>query len=535
MKKYIDVVFDRDGRPISNVQVRVKVASSATDAVIYSDNGVTTRSNPVITDSNGSFSFYVEDGRYDLYFSGASLSSRTETDILIEDTLDNPSYIVSVKDIEFGAIGDGVTDDTIAIQKAIDSGAKLITSPDNNVYRITDELIVNYDSVVFDFRKSTIKLDDATGLKNHLKIGDNTTQRNGVEVRNVSFTREQIATSGSAIYAQYVGLFKVSGCRIYGDNKIYNGISISRGMISDISGNYLDNFINDGVSLAGSGSGANRTVDTSIRENRIEGGAIGLKTWDFVEGVFCRDNIFFNQSTTSASVSASVNANGLVSFKFQENDFDSSSGVGLYVDMVSNVQVTGNWFSNIIGTSLVIRSNVDGSIVSDNQVYPLADGIEIGGNSIRADSNHVSGGVKSVNVKSTATNTSLSNNTLSNSQYGIYLAENPTGVHITGNNFINNSVGAISDHITPNARTIHNNNGDSVIGSTSFITVGASPYTYTSGNRPEMVSIFGGTVSNIQQSGNSIGFGTNRTVVLPARSSLTVTYSSVPFMTNMPF
>lgn len=200
--------------------------------------------------------------------------------------------------------------------------------------------------------------------------------------------------------------------------------------------------------------------------------------------------------------------------------------------MVSNVQVTGNWFSMITGTSLQIKDTVDSAIVSDNQIYPIADGIEICGNSVRASNNLISGGGKSINVKSMATNTAVSGNTLSNSQHGLYLAENPIGVHVIGNNFINNSVGTISDHVTPNARTIQNNQGDSVIGSTSFITVGASPYVYTSGNRPEMVSVFSGTVSNIQIGGTSIGFSSNRTIMVPPRTNLTVTYSSIPFMTK---
>lgn len=428
--------------------------------------------------------------------------------------------------------GAPVLDHTAALQAAINSGEKRIVSKAGATYRITDALNCASNSVVIDFKKSTINLDDATGLKSHLILGDNATQKNGIEVRNVTFTRTQAATAGAAIDAQYVGTAKIVGCRVYGNNKIHNGISISRGMICEISGNYIDNCVNEGVYLVGTGDGADRTVDASIRENRIEGGSIGLKTWDFVEGVFCRDNIFFNQTTACASVSASTNANGLISFKFQENDFDTSAGVGLYLDMVSNVQVTGNWFSMITGTSLQIKDTVDSAIVSDNQIYPIADGIEIGGNSVRASNNLISGGGKSINVKSMATNTAVSGNTLSNSQHGLYLAENPIGVHVIGNNFINNSVGTISDHVTPNARTIQNNQGDSVIGSTSFITVGASPYVYTSGNRPEMVSVFSGTVSNIQIGGTSIGFSSNRTIMVPPRTNLTVTYSSIPFMTK---
>lgn len=95
MKKYIDVVFNREGQPISGASVRVKLAGTSTDAVIYSDNGITPKSNPVNTNTNGEFSFYVEDGRYDLVYSGAGLSTRTDSDVVIEDAADKFSDIAS--------------------------------------------------------------------------------------------------------------------------------------------------------------------------------------------------------------------------------------------------------------------------------------------------------------------------------------------------------------------------------------------------------------------------------------------------------
>lgn len=77
---------------------------------------------------------------------------------------------------------------------------------------------------------------------------------------------------------------------------------------------------------------------------------------------------------------------------------------------------------------------------------------------------------------------------------------------------------------------IQSNKGDSSVGSTSFISVGASPFTYTAGARPESISIFSGTVSNIQFGANSIGFTSNRSATLSPNQSIIVTYSSVPSM-----
>lgn len=441
--------------------------------------------------------------------------------------------VVSV--LQFGAKGDGTTDDTTSIQAAINSGVKRITSAFGRVHKTTDALTINADAVVLEFDMASIDLNDATGLKNHITVGDGATQRNGVEIRRVTFTRAQAATAGAAVRMSYVGVAKIIGNRIFGNSEIFNGISITRGIIVDIEDNYIDNCINKGIYLEGTGSGANSTIDVSIRENRVEGGVTALDTWDFVEGLFCRDNIFFNTSGSCAVISASTNANGLSSFKLQDNDFDTVGGVGLYIDMVSNVQVSGCWFAGTVGTALVIKNNVDSCIIASNQFYPSAIGIEVGGNAARVSSNLVSGGTKCVLVKGTATRTGISSNTLTGAQTAIDLAENPTGVHIVGNDFTNMSVSWIADHVTPNARSIQNNQGDSGLGATSFITVGASPFTYTAGNRPEMVSIFSGTVSEIQTGGNSIGFTTNRTVILVPRATLTVTYSSLPFMTKTAF
>jgi hypothetical protein len=68
------------------------------------------------------------------------------------------------------------------------------------------------------------------------------------------------------------------------------------------------------------------------------------------------------------------------------------------------------------------------------------------------------------------------------------------------------------------------------------ITVGASPYTYTSGASPEIVYIQGGTVTEVARPGSfviantSIPAGQSLPVVLPPRSSVIVTYSVAPTM-----
>src|SRR5690606_4494090 len=108
--------------------------------------------------------------------------------------------------------------------------------------------------------------------------------------------REQAASSGYAINSDYIGVSEISGCRIYGNNQIYNGIRLHRAIIVNVFNNYIDNCLNYGIYLEGAGLAGQRTIDVSIRENRITGGVTSVLTHNYVAGFFCRDNIFYNTS-----------------------------------------------------------------------------------------------------------------------------------------------------------------------------------------------------------------------------------------------
>ena len=435
----------------------------------------------------------------------------------------------SVSVMDFGAVGDGVTDDTVNIQAAIDSGVSKIFGVPGEIYKISSQLLININNVEIDFQHAQLLLDDATGLKNHIKLGDGVTQRTGIRLKNIAFARQQVATAGYAIDSDFIGVVDITGCRIYGNNKIYNGIKIRRGIIVNIKDNYIDNCLNLGIYLEGTDATTNRTIDVSILENRIEGGISALSTWDFVEGVFCHDNIFFNTSSAAVTCSASSNVNGLSSFKFKDNDFDTAAA-GLFVNNISNIQVNNNWFSAITGIGADFGANVVATVIAGNQMYPTSHGIRYAGLDARINANIISGGDACVYLRSTASRCSVVGNTLQSAAYGVNMAEGATNCHIAGNHIYSMSSGIISGETVGAGNTVQSNKGDSIVGASSFITVGASPFTYTAGVRTEYVSVFSGTVSNLQLGASSFGFGTNRSIVLAPGQSVTVTYSSAPTM-----
>jgi hypothetical protein len=119
MQKYFNTVANRAGAAVSNATVTVKTQAGGF-ANLYSDNGVTTKANPVKTDSNGYFEFYAADGRYNLIIAGAGIGSQTINDVLLEDPAEGATSLFGAANVQlFGAKGDGTTDDTAAFNAAL--------------------------------------------------------------------------------------------------------------------------------------------------------------------------------------------------------------------------------------------------------------------------------------------------------------------------------------------------------------------------------------------------------------------------------
>jgi hypothetical protein len=179
MQRFFDVVQDRSGNAIPGALVYV-YASGGGLATLYSDNGVTTTPNPVTTNFDGEYGFYAANGTYSLTITATGYASDSRPGVVIFDPADGgvgvfvqagsgavtrtaqnkmrESY--SVKD--FGAVGDGVTDDSVAVQTAINnmtSGGTLVFP--FGTYKINTSILVPYSNITIIGNGSTI---DATTL-----------------------------------------------------------------------------------------------------------------------------------------------------------------------------------------------------------------------------------------------------------------------------------------------------------------------------------------------------------------------------------
>ena len=86
MKKFHGIVQDTAGNGLSGVSITIYLTGTSTLTTIYSDDGVTTTTNPLTTDSYGRYSFYISDGDYKLTFSGSTVITYSLDPVTIVDT-----------------------------------------------------------------------------------------------------------------------------------------------------------------------------------------------------------------------------------------------------------------------------------------------------------------------------------------------------------------------------------------------------------------------------------------------------------------
>ena len=143
MQKYQNAIQDLKGNAIAGASINVYLYGTLTTATIYSDNGVTPITpGSLTTDPEGEFGFYAANGRYTVSVVATGFTSQNFYDVLLFDPAD--AGITSVAN--YGAVADGVTDNTAAFQAAIDAayaaGGGYIQIPLNGSYRINGTVVL---------------------------------------------------------------------------------------------------------------------------------------------------------------------------------------------------------------------------------------------------------------------------------------------------------------------------------------------------------------------------------------------------------
>jgi len=434
------VFYDRDGQPLDNGNIYIGVANldPVTNPLqVYYDEALTiTASQPLITSGgyvyrNGTptqlyvnapdFSITVNDSKdlfvysfpegtglgvgaasieYQPPFTGALTSGYTVADKL--------SQTVSVKD--FGAVGDGVTDDTAAIQAAFDASDAVYFPESTGSYMVS---MVTAQANGSYFGPGTIaKISGSAGIGviNIPYGADNVTIDGlGIEYDTTTYGNGPITAgyTGGAIN-QTTQNISVTNCRLVGvswfsrtvgtkvvGNYIRNGglTSTEWGDRITFSGNTITN---DAAYTLFNGISANNTDATPaqrgqviVADNIIETYRMGIEWRDWTAAntnvdtrSIMSSNTIRCKGSSSVSFGISLNSNGWdICGNTIERDGTATIGYGIEaVDTVGNI-ISGNivsGFSAGIGVyGVTLARSAKKNVVSSNRILKCLEGISL--------------------------------------------------------------------------------------------------------------------------------------------------------------
>jgi hypothetical protein len=356
---------------------------------------------------------------------------------------------VSVKD--FGAVGDGVTDDTVAIQAALNSGASVINFS-QGTYIINGGLTLTAPNTTLVCTGATIKLkNNASSLQMLFITGAGCTVDGGIWDGNKA--NGNIGVWGSAQFGSFNIAMYADRCTVKNIDSINTwGIGI-KGFANYLSAlnNRIRNTENYGIFFDGSAS-------VSHTGNRAIGNTI-----DMSEGFITTENqgqgILFAAGTGQAQIDWELSNNNIIGPQTSVGDQGINLAVRGRNGIVSNnttrygamgfsegganTVIDGNRFLDLVGT---VRYGIEPSggatVISNNTVTNALRGViasgDINFDGLTITGNHLDAGATGtgVNLQIGATesgkNIVISGNYLKGTN-GVYTTRDVTNLTISGN------------------------------------------------------------------------------------------------------
>ena len=243
---------------------------------------------------------------------------------------------VSVKD--FGAVGDGVTDDTAAIQAALDASASVYFP--EGVYALSDQIELNSGQKLHGDGYESVLL--STGTNKNIVYGDNVSH---IEIASLFFQGNATGTgtAGHGIRLETVLYINIHDC-------YFDGIGNTTGYAGNISGDTCSFAIITQNIFLGTSGGSQTGAD------------IGFG--DFGKQCIITNNISYSNQDAMVSLAAigvtfRDNQNHVVSNNIGiRRDINTSrSGILItYNDEAAYTSVTGNILYNWIWNGIYIQS-----------------------------------------------------------------------------------------------------------------------------------------------------------------------------------
>jgi parallel beta-helix repeat protein len=435
--------FDANGVPLSGGKLYSYAAGTTTPLLTYtSASGLVANTNPVILDSRGEASVWLGNASYKL-----KLTSATDVEIWTVDNIDvisalttlsasNGSSLVgyvqsgtgavattvqarlrqslSVKD--FGATGDGTTDDTTAIQNALNAGTGRSVYFPAGTYRISTTLLVKTKTTLIGegMNKSIIKLTagfgaSVTAIRNDIITGTvDVYYDTDLEFYGLTFDGNNNASRTAELFAvAKVSNATFSNCGFQNHTFIALAMTANRNMV--VTECY---FTNNGRPIPSIVSAPALWIATSVLgtpyDARVENNFFYDNNWSAAyfmptrgsftnnncvgngeSTIFCNDTgayLRIENNTITGATRSNISASGIECGSpytvIVGNTIDSCGAEGIALSDVQNVTIADNIiFNNGQDTAYYPFANgitIIGSVAAPNQ----PDHIQIHGNRI---------------------------------------------------------------------------------------------------------------------------------------------------------
>lgn len=456
---------------------------------------------------------------------------------------------VSVKD--FGAVGDGTTDDTTAINNTIiyvnsNGGGAIYVPP--GTYKITNSITV----------LSNVKFFGAGRGSTNIKSYPTNPTYGSIVVDGDFAEVSGFSIDGSATVAGTrgaCGIFIITPrtyCKIY-DNEVYatadNGIE-SDGSYNEIYGNYVHDCYTNGIYVIGQATGV-RASYNSIHHNICIDNSKGTVLWDGIDidpvtsfnvvesnFVLGNDIILFE---TAAHVATSF-GNRIINNQIVDSPENGINVLGPQVDY----EVSNNYIYSTTGWGIVLNAlslTQSRFVVENNWILgPTKSGISIDGvcfgftvsqNRIENASTTNTGLYSAIDVIGASYNFLMEGNQITdtfaspNMKFSVNLGATCSAGTVSNNYLQAGSVGVVT-YTAGQGHTITNNTNYNPVGFLSVAVpvsgVGVqNPYPF-----PCMVSWSGGTISNVAIDSASTKLLNTGTAMLGIGQTITMTYTVAP-------
>lgn len=449
--------------------------------------------------------------------------------------------MVNVKD--FGAIGDGTTDDTAAFNAAIATGEDVYLP--SGVYAVTSLNALTAGQAFFGTNENSVLVRTTSATAHVL-----TASSSNVLIHGVTFTSNVVRTAGA--YVRVTGSapnFRMRDVRMINP---FIGIQIEEGgAIISLNRVWIQPVVAGGRGIkigVGTGTGTFAIDLTGVVINTEHAsGAIALEVSNVADLLLnaCQlldssPNLLLNPGSGQAVTSVKCIGTYIDTSPTTCCSF-TPTGTG----KIEKVDFIGTWFQGGPANCCAL----DGGSGST-----LIDGV----NFVGCEAYNSSSG-SGLAVLGNSRNVSWIGGKISGSFVGVYIDTSPgfdcvhvkdarigptspyggnvTGIVLTGNGGYNQIVGndirgnstALTNSNPQQTNRVEANSGYNPFGMAG-IPVGPSPFTYRAGPTPETVFINGGVVSLIELNTIPVFAASEKTIPLGPNEFVTVSYSSAPFM-----